>query len=519
MGERLIFARKASGLVKELTAFDVVVWAVSVPAIIGFLYFAPRSMYLYGDLAIYLAYIAGFLMCLPMALTIASAVAAMPRAGGVFPIMSRVLPPSLTYLITWIYLLDYGFINGVVNCVAILMFGSSLIYYGTLTANSVAIGTGRFLLSNIGIITGAVILIVIEAILTLFGMKIVKWLQRVLFIVPLIILGLMIGALYINAPYYNLLFNNIWGPGVSERIIAKATELGFTQPAFSWDKLGSAFFVALYAFGGFEVVTTVSGEVKSPRRALWIGFVAGLVCVTILYIITAGATATVASLVNSYSYLYYTNRDALSKILPNPGEPSLLFFASAAIPTWLAVLLPPFILLWIVKATFPTFVGNSRVIFSLAMDRLFPIHFAHVNRFGSPTWAIILQLVLSLLGLYVFTMNIGAILALLTWAGYIHFWLFGLGMLIFPYARKDVFEKSPIQWKIGGIPIISILGLATFAIGFFIFCYTLREIPFEAILMVILLALVGIIIHMYQLWRNEKEGISLSDIYAELPPA
>lgn len=516
--EKLVFARKASGLVRELTALDVLIWGTSIPAIVGFLYFAPRSMYVYGDLTIYIAYILVFLLFLPMALTISSAVTAMPRAGGIFPIMSRIFPPSLTFLIAWIYLLGYGFICGVINCVAIIMFGSFLTYYGTLVASSAAISTGSFLLSSTGIAVGAVILIAIEAIISLAAVKVIKWLQRALFIIPFIILCLMMGALFINSSVYSTLFDNIWGSGVSQQIIAKATELGFTQPSFSLDKLAGAFFVALYAFGGFEVVTTVSGEVKSPKRSLSVGFVAGLVFVTILYIIAAASVATVAPLVNSYSFLYYNHRDVLSQILSNPGEPSLPFFASAAIPTWLAVLIPPFILLWIIKATFPTFVGNSRVTFSLAMDRMLPIGLSKVNRFGSPTWAVALQAVLSLLGIYVFTMNISAILALLTWAGMVHFWLFGLGMLIFPYVRKDIFEKSPIQWKVGGVPVISILGFATLVIGFFIFCYTLTEVTLDAIIMVSILIAIGFIVHLYQLWRNEKEGIRISDIYAELPP-
>ena len=56
------------------------------------------------------------------------------------------------------------------------------------------------------------------------------------------------------------------------------------------------------------------------------------------------------------------------------------------------------------------------------------------------------------------------------------------------------------------------------ASSFFIFCYTLTEVPMGAIPVIILLIAIGMIIHCYQTVKNEKEGISYADIYAELPP-
>jgi amino acid transporter len=474
-------------------------------------------MYIYGLWGIIAAYIMAFLLVLPMAVTIALAVSAMPRAGGLFPMMSRIFSPSLTFFISWIYLYGYGFIVGVISCVAIVMFGSTSLFYGTMASNQAMVNIGTTFLSANGIAIGALVFILAQWAITLFSMKVIKWLERFLFVIPLIVLGLMLGFLFAAGGNYPSAFNAVWGKGVAEAVIARASQLGFVQPTFSWDKASMALFVGLYAFGGFEIVTLVSGEVKSPRRSLSYGLVGGLTLVVILFVISAASVGSIENFANSYGFLYYEHPDALKQIM-TPAEPSIPLFAASAMPFWLAILIPPFALLWIIKSVLPAFVGNSRLIFGLAMDRSLPQQFAKVNRFGSPSWATHLQAVLAILGVVAFTQSIGTILALLTWAGMVHFWIFGFAMLVFPYVRKDIFEKSPIQWRFGGIPVISILGLLTTIIGFFIFTYSLTQLNLGAVIAICLLLGIGLLIHIYQVRKNEKQGVSMADIYAQMPP-
>ena len=68
--------------------------------------------------------------------------------------------------------------------------------------------------------------------------------------------------------------------------------------------------------------------------------------------------------------------------------------------------------LWIIKALLPYFIGNSRLVFSLAMDRTMPAKFANVNRYGSPTWATHLQALLAIAGVVAFTQSVTTILAI-----------------------------------------------------------------------------------------------------------
>jgi amino acid transporter len=517
LSDRLVFGRKASGLVRELTPLDVVIWAIGAPAVTGFLYFAPRTMYTFGLGGIIGAYVLSLLLILPIAITMAFAVAAMPRAGGPFPIISRIFSPSVTFLIAWLRLVGLGFVVGIISCVAVTLFGSTSVFYGTLTSNKAITGLGSALLSPTGIFVGGLIVILGQWALTLFSMKIIKWLERALFLVPLLILALMLGFMFAYGSNYPSVFNSVWGAGVAQSIITKASQLGFTQPPFSMDKVIPALFVGLFAFGGFETILLVGGEVKSSRQGLVYGLVGGLVCVAVLFIISALAVGSMGDFANSYSFLYYTHNDALKQIM-TPGEPSIPFYAASAMPVWLSVVIPPFAILWIVKSLLPYFIGNSRIIFSLAMDRTLPAQFAKVNRFGAPTWATHLQGLLAIVGVVAFTQSIQMVLALTSSAALMYFFLFGLAMTVFPFIRKDIFEKSTIQWRAVGIPIISILGLLTTIVGFFIFSYSITQVNVGAVTALCLLLAIGLIIHMYQLKRNEKQGISLADVYSQMPP-
>ncbi len=517
MSDRLVFARKASGLIRELTPLDVVIWAIGAPAVTGFLYFAPRSMYIYGLWGIIGAYILSFLLLLPIAVTMALAVAAMPRAGGPFPIMSRIFSPSITFLVGWIRLFGFGFVDGIISCVGVALFASSSVFYGTVTSNKAIIDFGSSLLTPAGIFIGGLLLIAVQWALTLFSMRIIKWLERALFLIPLVILALMLAYMFAYGPNYPSAFNRVYGAGVAESIMAKASQLGFTQPSFSVDKMFLALNVGIFAFGGFETILMAGGEVKSTRRSLFYGLIGGLFCVLILFIVSALAVGSMGDFANSYSYLYYVHRDVLTQII-KPAEASIPFFAAFAMPVWLAIVIPPFAILWIIKSLLPYFIGNSRLIFSLSMDRTFPAQFANVNKYGSPTWATHLQALLAIAGVFVFTQSVTVILAIGAVGALMYYFIFGLAIMVFPYVRKDIFEKSTIQWKVGGIPVMSILGLLTAIVGFFIFAYSVTLVNVGAVTALCLLLGIGLVIHLYQLRQNEKQGVSLADVYSRMPP-
>jgi len=416
--------------------------------------------------------------------------------------------------------LGFGFVDGIISCVGIILFASTSVYYGTLTSNNAIINFGTTFLTTTGIFVGGLIFIAIQWGVTLFSMRIIKWFERGLFFIPLVILVLMLVFLFSSGSNYPSAFNSVYGAGVAQSITAKASQLGFTQPSFSVDRLLLALNVGIFSISGFETILMAGGEVKSSRRSLIYGLIGGLICVVILFIISALAVGSIGDFANSYSYLYYTHNDVLKQIMQpgRPAEASIPFFAAFSMPVWLAIIIPPFAILWIIKSLLPYFIGNSRLVFSLAMDRTFPAQFANVNKYGSPTWATHLQALLAIAGVFVFTQSVTVILAIGAIGALMYYFIFGLAIMVFPYVRKDIFEKSIIQWKVGGIPLISILGLITTIVGFFIFSYSVTLVNVGAVTALCLLMGIGLVIHLYQLRQNEKQGVSLADVYSQMPP-
>ncbi len=516
--ERLVFARKASGLVRELSALDVIIWAIGTPAISGILYFAAREMYNYSAPSIMTAYIVGGLAILPITLALAFMTASMPRSGGMYAAVSRIVSPTMAFFVSWLQLFGLGITTGVLACVSALIFGSGLIMAGTISGITALSDAGAFMTTTTGAVIGGLVLIIVLWIIGLTAIRVVKWLERFLFALPMITLALMIGFLLAYGPAgYPSAFDAQWGAGTYSAIMSKASQLNYSTPAFSWDKVGSALLITLWSYAGFEVVTYASGEVKRPARSLLIGVVGGFIGLMLLYVASVAIMGYIGDFINAYSFIYYNNKPVLESIMP-AVEPSLPFFAASVMPTWLGVFVLVCMVLWYAKTILPVFVGGSRITFACAMDKMLPTKLASVNRYGAPTWSTHLMGVMALLGLYIFTMDIGPALGILTWSTTVFFWIFGLATLLFPYVRPDIFDKSPVQWKIGGVPVISIVGLFALATGFFIFAYTLTEFSIESVILVCIVLSVGLILHAWQMAKNKREGIQITDIYSSLPP-
>jgi amino acid transporter len=514
---KLVFARKASGLVRELTPLDVVIWAIAAPAITGFLYFAPQSVYMYGVTSIMIAYILGLVVFIVPLLVIGFLVSAMPRAGGAFPILSRIFPPSLSYLFAWSLLVGRGIVTGILSATAMILLGSYVDFYGMVTHNSSLVAIGSAISSFQGMVIGAIILVAVLWVIGIFGAKVMKWFERIIFTLGMAFIIILIASLFVAAPHYTSMFDSMWGAGVAEAIMSKAAALGYTMPAFSWGLVAGVFFVAVFSYGGSDTITFVSGEVRNPRRFA-ISFVTGLLLVLALYVAATAATGVVSKLIASYDFLFYRHPAVLRSIVPAAPAPSLPLFALSVLPIWVSALMVGIILIWMLKALVPIFLGASRVPFSMAYDRTFPMVFARTNRYGSPIWSNTLIAVITLLGLYLYTFKVSVFLSLTTLFDLSYFWLVGLAALMFPFVRKDIFEKTPIQWKVAGFPVISIIGLLALGTGLFIFTYLISQLTVQAMIIYVIVLAVGLIVHMYQLHRNEAEGVSLSDIYANLPP-
>jgi hypothetical protein len=102
----------------------------------------------------------------------------------------------------------------------------------------------------------------------------------------------------------------------------------------------------------------------------------------------------------------------------------------------------------------------------------------------------------------------------------------GIAGILFPYVKKDIFEKSPsvVKTKVAGVPLISICGLATTIVSLFtVYFTTVPAITGLTSLVnlastVVILALLPFVLYFTARVYRQRKGIDMALQYKTLPP-
>jgi len=520
--ERIVFTRKASGLIRELGALDVFLVLIAAPAASGMLYFAVTTAAEYPGVNISLTMLLGGLILLPFMVTLAFILASMPRAGGIYIPISRIINPTAGYLFAIIAFFGSAMSTGFLCYIVVGIFGSAFGTFGAQMNLPMWISLGGALSTTEAQLIGGFILCIIMHAINLLSVRTLKNFLRVIIGIPLImtVLGIIVCLGVWVGPGIPSAFDATWGTGAFQGMIDSAAAKGWKYPGFSFDSTVAALIVAFWAYTGLEYITYSAGEVKSPRRSLINGAILGMIAVMVLYVVLDGVVylAFGSDFISSYAFLHDQFPEELSKVMGVALRPSVpLYFASITNP-WLGLLISLSMALWFANSITPSILACTRLAFAMSFDRALPTSLANVNRRGAPTWATLLAFLGALFGIYITAWEVGPALAILDFTALGLFWLLGLAAVMFPYTKPEIFKRSPVQWRVGNIPIISILGLLTLATGWYIMSITIMEFTNEAAVFLSIFVLIWFIIHVWQTNKNITQGIDVNKIYAELPP-
>lgn len=517
----IVFTRSASGLVRELSWWDVFIFVIAAPAASGIIFYSVSAAADYPGGSIPLGFVIGSAIFLPICALIAMTSVAMPRSGGLYICVSRVIDPTLGYLGGWMFFVGYGIAMGVLGYIVMGIMGGAIETSGIASGISFLTKLGKGLGGHTGkTIAGALWVIFFWAI-SLRGIRWIRNAMRVLFAFPLI--ATLIAVLYFIFTGPNGVesaFDRCWGTGVFQTVIDVARANGWTTPLFSWAATLGTLIVVIWAYTGVEAINYAGGEVKTPRTSMVRGFLWGCLAVGIMYIIVAYAVYyPFKEFIGAYDFLYDKHQDVLEGIMP-AISPSVPFYAASIIGNvWIGVLVTAAIALWFVNSIPPIFLATSRLAFALAMDRAWPEKIADVNpKTGSPTWAIHLTAIVGLFGVLLMSQNVGVVLGILNITFFFIVWGYGLSAMLLPYLKPEIYERSPVGWKIGKVPLMVILGVITFAAGWFFVFLSVMEFTKPIMFVVILTMVIGMLIYLYQQVRNKRRGIDISKIYSEIPP-
>ena len=390
----------------------------------------------------FMVWIAGGIVSLFGALSVAELGAAMPRAGGQYVYLSEAYGPVWGYLYGWSAI-------AVINTASIAAVGVAFSEYLRFF----------FPITDISIKGIAVATIVLLTIINILDVKSGARFQNLFTISKLAaIFGIIILGLVMEG-------------GSNQNLSPFFSDQSFTELV---GPLGLAMVSVLWTFDGWIFITYVAGEVKNPGRNIPLSLIFCMLIVVTIYLLlnyvliyTLGFTGMNGSdLVVS---------DAASVFLGNKG---------AAIVTLI-------ILISLIGANNGFVLTSARINYAMAKDKLFFHQASQIHpRFKSPANALIIQCVWACL--LTFTGTFNQLITYIIFASWIFYGMSAGAVIILRNKKPDMERpyKTPVYpW----IPIIFIL----FAI--FLTINTIMEAPRDAAIGAGII-LVGL--PMYYYWKK-----------------
>ncbi len=524
----VVFARKASGLVREASLWDAVLFAIAdFGGAVGVWYYHLAYYTFPGVIHALTILLGGVLLLLGPALAFGILAAAMPRSGGIYVYNTRTLHPAIGMVfsflkacgsVAWLSVLTPWIANP-----GLRIFAGST----GLSPNLVA-----WAAEPLGIYVIATICVVIGYIILVAGMRTYFKLQMVLMIWNLIAIAIcgIIFFMYNHDAFvsgWNTLAVKYGTPIWSEVINLVPPQYGHPQPSIT-ASIGAILpltWVVLY----IATVTFIGGEVKNPRKNLLLSFVVAAVLYLVLTLwVTVGLErivgydgAHVLSYIDNEGPSWYTMPFSpvylnVASLLVGIGSPLSYFLG-------LSFLLGNF--MWVFTCT----IAFTRALFAWGMDQLGPSWFTDVNtKVSQPLKLLLLMFILSQIGiigyaivgspLVSFGVEVMDIIAYLI--------VTMIGVCVFPYRKniKHIWEASPHKdWKILGIPLAVIsggIGILYGIINLWALYYSEGLEAFRVLFSASVIGAIAVGIIWYYAWKwyRAKQGIDVTLAFKELAP-
>ena len=531
--ETIVFARKASGLVREMSWLDVLLITIAGPAASGMTYYAVKQPGIYPGGNMVLAFLLGGILWLLPVMLVAIYASSFPRSGAMYVVISRATHPFLGFLPNWLWVISNGFSVGFLNYIMLNILSSCVLVAGQMSGSSSMTSAGTWLSGNYNRLYISLAATVVIWFFELRGLDRLKWFIRVIVYVPLVlsIVALIIMAVSDGGKS----FNEVYGVGAYAKINLAAQSQGIQDAMLSmWGGISGMLMAVFWAYTALEAISFVGSEVKTPRTSFMRGMTIGFFAVTALYMLNAWLPGVSfgSEFIRNYSWLYNTS-DATYAALQTamggatPPIPSIPFYAAIdGGMAWLAIVLGIGFMFWFLNTSVIIWMASVRGLFAMSFDRQLPIKLCSVNSNGVPTTATHLIGVVALVGCFiglgdaVGTSSAGVMLAILDWTALFFIWTVGLAGLFLPFTRPDLFEKATFQKKWFGVPAISIIGAIVLGIGFYMILYVGLELTttYSQIGMAAIIVFgFGLVAYMYA--KNRREGIDPTQIYSAIPPS
>lgn len=532
MGEEL-FLRKATGLVRGWSFLDIFAFnswsnffAGLAPYIITWAIWWPRGNPL-------LAVILGTIVCSFQCIVYSMLVCTMPRAGGDYIWISRILrSPLIGYtviLVAWVIVLQHWFPS--------VIWAFNLTFFSPLAVALGNMDLAMWLLTTEGIFWMTIANIITGVILVVAGMRWCGRMLKISFIIGgvIAVIVLIISLLpYTQANFINA-FNtfqleNFDIANAHQQVIDTATiDYGLEIPGFwDWDLAATMPLLALFAwYNGWSMWgAPLYGEVKGAsefKRSFWSIqgcnlFSNAFVIICLLQWVFIGGWQFFQS-----ANLLYWSGDALMPLFPFPGL--YVYILTKNVPLSIFILGGGAFFLWILEAL-ANFLPAIRILFAMAFDRVMPAQLAHlVTKRRIPIVSLAVVVISAVVFSWLYCFLPGYTVLTIDFAATIIIGCIftSLAGVVLPFVMPKTYKRSPIsKYQIGKIPVISIFGALTAAF-FTYYCYSwATDITYgaaEPLSVAYLLCMYGgsAILYLFMKWYRKRQGIDTDLIFKEIP--
>lgn len=527
-GDRKLYARKSSGLVRTIGVFGAMVFGVhcislSSSGLIPYSWVAgvwPGSSII-GVLTV------AMIFCLFHAYTYAAIGATMPRSAADYTLASRTLSAPLAFAASWTLVIFSAMVAGsliawIPSSALPTLFQTMGIVLGNPGMSAFAEWSG----SAAGIIIIGTICVIITFVTMIMPTRTILRILEVGFFLGLlawVVIYFQLGA----APGGS--FPEAWDRFMGAGSYAGRIELAKANGMVTNPNVGlmtlAGLIMGFWIFYGYYIPTFFAGEVKQADSTLISGSWASLIVTWAIFVVGTLLLQRLVPLewIAAESYLSQSGYEGLTM-------PWIIFYAAILRPSFPLLLIV--LLGWVytlINLAQTYFFYCSRIIFAWSFDRLIPerVCFIHPT-LHSPIVAITIITIIAEIG--VIDAALGGVMG-----AQLNFVFFAvctqlvpvLSMTLFPYLKPDLFENSSafVRRKVGNVPVITIVGAITLAyllwmiIASFAFPAVGGRIGAGTLGTLAAFVISGLIVfYVARSYRLSKEGIDIKWTFQSIPP-
>lgn len=522
-----LFQQSAVGFTRQISPYDTLVYSTVNPGLMYALVYLMWAPFLYPGGHMPLAIITVSQMFVIAGLYWLLSVA-MPRQGGEYIYISRILHPALglvsSFMISFTAISWTGVCSDWALKYALVEFFASM---GIVSGNQMWLDWAATLnLPYVRAILGTLMIAFIWYVFYKGSRAMIKMSWMALIGTAIGALTFIVAAVIADPGVFAENFTRLSGLNYND-VIPLAVEAGHpTKFLFGATLMAGSTYIILNTLGA-TFGANLAGEVRSVQKSQLLAMFGSLVILMSAWAIFYGLSYKIFGCLWTNSLMFLAGSG-------NAAYPFAGYEPFATILLGILTLSPVFIFLIAIAFFMATFgscagmsFGPTRNIYAWGFDRLVPAKVSTIDpKSGSPviasTIALAVAEVFLLLDVFLpaWTAYIGY--TIFTW--FLAWILLGVAGIMFPYRRKLLFESAPpvVRGRFLGLPVITWLGILTTIIsvsicGYLLIPFFSGDMPYTMIVMSIILLLLPIIIYYLSKASYARQGIDIDIQFQEIP--